>query len=190
MRDDAMGLERELIRDVLGEDTVRTLGDPIVAVAVETRDQARAAAAAVRVEYERLPVMMTPEEALAPGAIQIHKHSPNLCYSQTVVKGDAHKWLNVPYDSELAFVRDGEALRAAMAVSAEYLPIGMAHRNPSDYTPELSRRARAHLPVCKTVCSGPQGSRLRSAKLSRAQSGTSLVRRCGRYKEDYRRAAS
>jgi len=103
---------------------------------------------------------------------------------------DAHKWLNVPYDSELAFVRDGEALRAAMAVSAEYLPIGMAHRNPSDYTPELSRRARAHLPVCKTVCSGPQGSRLRSAKLSRAQSGTSLVRRCGRYKEDYRRAAS
>jgi glutamate/tyrosine decarboxylase-like PLP-dependent enzyme len=55
---------------------------------------------------------------------------------------DAHKWLNVPYDSGLAFVRDGEALRAAMAVSAEYLPIGTSHRNPSDYTPELSRRAR------------------------------------------------
>ena len=55
---------------------------------------------------------------------------------------DAHKWLNVPYDSGLAFVRDGEALRSAMAVSAEYLPIGMVHRNPSDYTPELSRRAR------------------------------------------------
>ena len=55
---------------------------------------------------------------------------------------DAHKWLNVPYDSGLAFVRDGEALRAAMAVSAEYLPISKAHRDPSDYTPELSRRAR------------------------------------------------
>lgn len=73
---------------VLCEDKVRTLGDPIVAVAAETRDQARAAAAAVKVEYEPLPVMMTPEEALAPGAIQLHSHSPNLCYSQPLVKGD------------------------------------------------------------------------------------------------------
>jgi glutamate/tyrosine decarboxylase-like PLP-dependent enzyme len=55
---------------------------------------------------------------------------------------DAHKWLNVPYDSGLAFVKDGEALRAAMAVTAEYLPPAGPDRNPSDYTPELSRRAR------------------------------------------------
>ena len=37
---------------------------------------------------------------------------------------DAHKWLNVPYDSGLAFVRDPDALRAAMSVSADYLPAG------------------------------------------------------------------
>jgi glutamate/tyrosine decarboxylase-like PLP-dependent enzyme len=55
---------------------------------------------------------------------------------------DAHKWLNVPYDSGLAFVRDGDVLRAAMAVTAEYLPTAGEQRNPSDYTPELSRRAR------------------------------------------------
>jgi glutamate/tyrosine decarboxylase-like PLP-dependent enzyme len=54
---------------------------------------------------------------------------------------DAHKWLNVPYDSGLAFVRDGEALRAAMSISAAYLPQG-EHREPSNYVPELSRRAR------------------------------------------------
>lgn len=55
---------------------------------------------------------------------------------------DAHKWLNVPYDSGIAFVRDAEALRAAMAVTADYLPPSAGQRHPSDYTPELSRRAR------------------------------------------------
>jgi glutamate/tyrosine decarboxylase-like PLP-dependent enzyme len=55
---------------------------------------------------------------------------------------DAHKWLNVPYDSGLAFVRDAGALSAAMAISAEYLPTDSPHRNPADFTPELSRRAR------------------------------------------------
>lgn len=55
---------------------------------------------------------------------------------------DAHKWLNVPYDSGLAFVARREALRAAMAITAAYLPTETSQRNPSDYVPELSRRAR------------------------------------------------
>ena len=55
---------------------------------------------------------------------------------------DFHKWLNVPYDSGLALVRYPEALRAAMAITADYLPTASQFRNPSDFTPELSRRAR------------------------------------------------
>ncbi len=54
---------------------------------------------------------------------------------------DAHKWLNVPYDSGLAFCREPEYLRAAMAVSAAYLQQS-DQREPGHYTPELSRRAR------------------------------------------------
>jgi len=54
---------------------------------------------------------------------------------------DAHKWLNVPYDSGLAFVRNAAALKSAMSVTAAYLPQG-EHREPSQFTPELSRRAR------------------------------------------------
>jgi glutamate/tyrosine decarboxylase-like PLP-dependent enzyme len=54
---------------------------------------------------------------------------------------DAHKWLNVPYDSGLAIVRDPDQLMAAMAIDAPYLLYG-ARRDPSTYTPELSRRAR------------------------------------------------
>jgi glutamate/tyrosine decarboxylase-like PLP-dependent enzyme len=55
---------------------------------------------------------------------------------------DAHKWLNVPYDSGVAFVRDPQSLAAAMAVTADYLPGAGLERSPCDYTPELSRRAR------------------------------------------------
>lgn len=54
---------------------------------------------------------------------------------------DAHKWLNVPYDSGLAFVRDAAMLKRSMSLTAAYLPQG-SHREPSQYTPELSRRAR------------------------------------------------
>ena len=54
---------------------------------------------------------------------------------------DAHKWLNVPYDSGLAIVRDADALRCAMSLQAAYLPDRVG-REPFDYTPESSRRAR------------------------------------------------
>ena len=54
---------------------------------------------------------------------------------------DAHKWLNVPYDSGLAFVRREENLIAAMSATAAYLLTGEA-REPMHFTPELSRRAR------------------------------------------------
>lgn len=54
---------------------------------------------------------------------------------------DAHKWLNVPYDSGLAFVKNPEALRQTMSLRAAYLPQG-EHREPFQFTPEASRRAR------------------------------------------------
>jgi glutamate/tyrosine decarboxylase-like PLP-dependent enzyme len=54
---------------------------------------------------------------------------------------DCHKWLNVPYDSGLAFVREPSHLQRAMALSAAYLPSGTI-REPANFTPEASRRAR------------------------------------------------
>ncbi len=54
---------------------------------------------------------------------------------------DAHKWLNVPYDSGLAFVRDPAHLSGAMSLTAAYLPQG-ERREPLMFVPELSRRAR------------------------------------------------
>ena len=59
---------------------------------------------------------------------------------------DAHKWLNVPYDSAMAIVADGEAHRAAMGLAASYLVTGPGRRDSTNYVPESSRRARA-IPV-------------------------------------------
>jgi len=56
---------------------------------------------------------------------------------------DAHKWLNVPYDSGLVFTAHPEAHRAATSASASYLlPSAGEDRDPGDWVPELSRRAR------------------------------------------------
>src|SRR5262249_3195796 len=56
---------------------------------------------------------------------------------------DGHKWLQTPYDCGFAIVRDAEAHRRAMSISASYLPPAEgAGRDPSAYAPELSRRAR------------------------------------------------
>jgi glutamate/tyrosine decarboxylase-like PLP-dependent enzyme len=57
---------------------------------------------------------------------------------------DAHKWLNVPYDSGIAFCADREAHQAAMGVRASYL-IHAGEGGPRDaleWNPEFSRRAR------------------------------------------------
>ena len=55
---------------------------------------------------------------------------------------DAHKWLNVPYDGALSIVADRAPVRAAMSMRASYLP-DEEGREPIDYVPEASRRARS-----------------------------------------------
>jgi len=56
---------------------------------------------------------------------------------------DAHKWLNVPYDSGLVFVRDGATHHATMTLGAEYyVETAGGERDNYNWTPESSRRAR------------------------------------------------
>ena len=59
------------------------------------------------------------------------------------VSVDCHKWLNVPYDCGLVFVRDAAAHRAAMSLHASYyITADRAERDNCDWVPEASRRAR------------------------------------------------
>lgn len=56
---------------------------------------------------------------------------------------DGHKWLNVPYDSGIVIVNDPESHRQAMTIAAPYLiQTEGRERDPFDYVPEFSRRAR------------------------------------------------
>lgn len=56
---------------------------------------------------------------------------------------DGHKWLQIPFDSGFAIVRNKEAHRRAMDISASYLSEAPGDgRNATHYNPELSRRAR------------------------------------------------
>lgn len=75
-------------KPVLAGDKVRFLGDAVALVAGETVEAAQAGAKAVRVEYEKLPVHRSPEEASAPCSTLIHD-TGNVLVSMELRKGDA-----------------------------------------------------------------------------------------------------
>lgn len=66
---------------ILAEGKVRHVGDPIVAIVAETRDQARDAAEAIELEIEELPAVMDMRAAIEPGAPLVHDGlTSNLCF--------------------------------------------------------------------------------------------------------------
>ncbi len=75
---------------VLATEVVRYAGESIALVVAETREAAKAAAALVRLEATPLPPLLTPEEAMAPGARAIHA-AGNVTYAKRLVKGDVAK---------------------------------------------------------------------------------------------------
>jgi glutamate/tyrosine decarboxylase-like PLP-dependent enzyme len=71
---------------------------------------------------------------------------------------DGHKWLNVPYDSGYAFVRDPAQHRAAMSpLTASYIVYGSAERDQFHWVPEYSRRARGFATYAALRSLGRQG---------------------------------
>ena len=72
---------------------------------------------------------------------------------------DAHKWLNVPYDSGLAFVRDATTHHAAMTLGAEYyIETEGGERDNYNWTPKSSRRARGFSVLAALRSLGRSGS--------------------------------
>ena len=97
-------------RPILCDTKVRYLGDPVAAVLAETRPQAVAAAKAVEVAYEPLPVIKNPTEGMAPEAVQIHGDRPNLCFTQPQIRGDA----------EAAFAQSADVVEADLSTQMNH----------------------------------------------------------------------
>lgn len=74
---------------ILAEDKIHCLGDAIAIVAARTKKQALAAAAAVKIVYDPLPILSSPIEAMMDDAVRVHAEWPNLCFVQPQIKGDA-----------------------------------------------------------------------------------------------------
>jgi CO/xanthine dehydrogenase Mo-binding subunit len=75
----------------LAEERVRYVGDPVAVVAADTKEICRRALKAIQVEYEILPAVFDPEEAMKPGAPQVHetlRERGNVLHHQKIRKGN------------------------------------------------------------------------------------------------------
>jgi glutamate/tyrosine decarboxylase-like PLP-dependent enzyme len=92
---------------------------------------------------------------------------------------DAHKWLNVPYDSGIVIVRDSASHRAAMTVTAEYLEqTSGIERDNFDWVPDFSRRARGFAIYAAIRTLGRRGiASMIEGCCDRAQQFADLLRR-------------
>ncbi len=75
---------------VFAKDKARYLGDPIIAVAAETEEIAEQALEYIEVEYEVLPAVFDPREALRPDAVKVHEGG-NLCFHRKIRYGSVEE---------------------------------------------------------------------------------------------------
>lgn len=93
-------------RKVLCDDKIYRYGDVVALAVADTKDHARAAAAKVRVEVEKLPEYLSYLDAVMPDAMRIHEDTPNIFSQQPVLKG-----VGLERASKVAEVIDGSAFQ-------------------------------------------------------------------------------
>ncbi len=102
-------------RPVICDDQVFRYGDVVAVVAASTREQARAAAEQVVVDYEQLPPMLNFIEAAASNADNVHADIPNIYMEQPLYKGD---------DTRSMFANEASVVSASFSTTRQpHLPI-------------------------------------------------------------------
>ncbi|MFQ5692001.1 MAG: xanthine dehydrogenase family protein molybdopterin-binding subunit, partial [Nitrospinota bacterium] len=136
-------------RPILAEGKVRFIGEAVAAVAAETPWQAEEAARAIEVEYERLPEVFDPEEALREGAPLLHEDRPegNLLTEWRVSRGDVETAFSAAVVAEDVF---------------ETQPIEHAYMEPESGVAFRGEDGRITLHTCTQA---PHGFRLEIARV-------------------------
>jgi len=80
----------QAIQPVLAKDRVRFLGEPIALIAAESLEIAEKATNLIKVDYEKLPVVSDPIEAMKPSSPLVHEGS-NILAKWKIAKGDIEK---------------------------------------------------------------------------------------------------
>jgi CO/xanthine dehydrogenase Mo-binding subunit len=130
---------------MLAEDRVRCVGEAVALVAAETAEAAREGADRVRVRWEPLPPVWTPEEALVPGAPLLHEKG-NLLFEQRIVSGDveeafagAHAVVSRTYRTSMVEHAYLETEAAVASWEGEVLTVAASTQNPHYDRDDLSR---------------------------------------------------
>ncbi len=126
---------------VLCGNKVRFIGDPVVAVVANSEELASYALEKIEVTYEPLEPVLTPEEALKEGAINVHDDRPNLFFEQPIIQGDVKKGFS---ESEVVL----EKTYATQSVEHAYLEndagVAYIHENGQLIILSASQNIHAH----------------------------------------------
>lgn len=116
-------------QQLLPRDKVRYFGEEVAAVAAVDEDTAMEALELIKVEYEPLPALLTPEDSLAEGAILIHDDKPgNISVRIFVNEGDVERALAESYlvqEDEFVSPEENYCMLEPYAVLANFDSTGL-----------------------------------------------------------------
>lgn len=162
-------------RDVLAVDKVRWVGHPVAAVIAESLEAAERGIDQVEVEYDPLPAIFDPDEALKPNALIIHERmseyrvSPafkpipgtNIANQFKLVRGDAQRGLqesDVIIEGEFDIPHVSHGFMELQSIIADYKKDGTVEIWTSTQSPFSTRYLMAlslGIPVNKVIIKAP-----------------------------------
>lgn len=159
------------VHRILAGDRVRYVGEELAAVAALDEDTANEALELIDVEYEHLPALMDPEEAMKPGSILIHEEEANLAAVFDILRGDpdvAFREADQIFEDEVATQIQNQCYLEPLNCLASYdlsgkLTLWLSSMDPSGIRLSLAKVLRLPLGKVRIIqpyCGGAFGGKI------------------------------